>query len=238
MKNKVIFSDVFHSGYPEDFLNNVVCGDATSLIRKLPNESVDLIVTDPPYGLNTPGIRNDSDLSLFYHILPELYRVMKKDSWFVTFFSTKYLPKIFLNNPFEYYWQVILYMPEAFVRSPVGITKFMSVFIFKKGNPIMNGRMCDIIKDTPGKMVEPDEGFINHPTPKPKQFIGRLIEAFSKEGDLVLDPFTGSGSSLLACKLVGRRFIGFEIEPKYCELACSRLNSYRMPGIQILQQSL
>jgi len=151
---------------------------------------------------------------------------MKKDSWFISFFSTKHMPKIFVNNPFEYFWQMVLYSPEAFVMSPIGITKFMSVFVFKKGNPKLNKRTCDIIKDTPGRQVEPDEGFINHPTPKPKRFVMHLLEAFSSQNDVVFDPFVGSGSSLLAAKLLNRQFFGFEIESKFCKLACSRLNNF------------
>jgi len=49
----------------------------------------------------------------------------------------------------------------------------MSCFVFKKGNPTLVRRKMDIFKDTPGKMIEPDEGFIDHPTPKPKHFYKR-----------------------------------------------------------------
>jgi DNA modification methylase len=197
--------------------------DCQEGIKKLDSESVDLILTDPPYGLNKEGIKNDSDLSLFYNTLPEFYRVLKKDSFFITFFSTKFLPELFKNNPFAYYWQIILYCPNGSVRSSIGYTKFMSVIIFKKGNPKVKKANKDIFIDTPGRMVEPEEGYINHPTPKPTKFIKESLEMFSKEGDLILDPFIGSGSTAVACQDINRNFIGFEINKEYCDLANKRL---------------
>ena len=119
--------------FPEDFVNKIIYGDCLDLIKRIPDESIDTILTDPPYGLNKEGIKNDVDLSVFYKCLPECYRVLKKNSWFITFFSTKFLPKVFKNNPFSYFWQIILYCPEGMVKSPIGITKFMSCFVFKKG---------------------------------------------------------------------------------------------------------
>jgi DNA modification methylase len=209
--------------FPEDFVNKIICGDCLKLIKKIPDNSIDVILTDPPYGLNKEGIQNDVDLSVFYEVLPECYRVLKENSWFITFFSTKFLPMLFINNPFSYFWQITLYCPEGMVKSPVGITKFMSCFVFKKGNPKIVQRNKDIFIDTPGKMIEPDEGFINHPTPKPKHFIKEILRMFTKENDLILDPFIGSGSMAVACSQLNRNFIGFEINQNYVKLANKRL---------------
>jgi len=99
----------------------------------------------------------------------------------------------------------------------------MSCFIFKKGKPKIIRWNKDIFIDTPGKMVEPDEGYIDHPTPKPKHFIKEILKMFSKDNDLILDPFMGSGSTAVACLQLNRRFIGFEIEEKYCKIAHERL---------------
>ncbi len=210
--------------FPEDFINKIICGDCLRLTTKIPDGSIDTIITDPPYGLNKKGISNDLDLSTFYKVLPECYRVLKQDSWFVTFFSTKFLPELFKNNPFSYFWQIVLYCPEGMVKSPIGFTKFMSCFIFKKGNPTIVQWNKDIFKDTPGKMVEPDEGYINHPTPKPKHFIKEVLKMFTKENDLILDPFIGSGSTAIACSHLNRSFVGFEVNPDYIKIANERLN--------------
>ena len=213
--------------YPTDFVNKIICGDCFELIKAVPDKAIDCIITDPPYGLNTKGIKNDTDLSLFFNIMPECYRVLKDDSFFITFFSTKFLPKLFENNPFTYFWQFILYCPEASVRSPIGFTKYMSCFVFKKGSPRLVKWKTDIFRDTPGKMVEPDEGFIDHPTPKPKHFIKEIMQMATNENDLILDPLIGSGSTAVACKQLKRRFIGFEIRKDYCFLANKRLEKIK-----------
>lgn len=212
--------------YPADLLNKIICGDSLELIKIIPDREIDCILTDPPYGLNKKGIKNDSDLSLFYNIIPDCYRILKDDSFFITFFSTKYLPEVFKNNPFTYFWQFVLYCPEGSVRSPIGFTKYMSCFVFKKGQPKLAKWKTDIFKDTPGKMVEPDEGFIDHPTPKPKHFVREILEMVTKEKDIILDPFMGSGSTAVACKQINRCFIGFEINREYCLLANKRLSKF------------
>jgi DNA modification methylase len=217
--------------YPEDFIDKITCGDCFDFIKYIPDNKIDCIITDPPYGLNTKGVRNDTDLTIFYKILPECHRVLKKDSFFITFFSTKFLPKLFENNPFVYFWQFILYCPEGSVKSPIGFTKYMSCFVFKKGNPRLIKWKTDIFRDTPGKMVEPDEGFINHPTPKPKHFIKEILQMTTNESDLVLDPLVGSGSIAVACKQLNRRFIGFEINKDYCILANKRLEKIQSNGL-------
>ena len=81
--------------------------------------------------------------------------------------------------------------------------------------------------DTPGKMIEPDEGYIQHPTPKSKTFIREVIKMFTVEGDLIFDPFSGSGSVLLASMLTGRKYLGCEIENKYFNIAESRLSKFK-----------
>ncbi len=208
------------------WINTIQNIDCLNGLGLLPDNSIDLIFTDPPYGLNKAGIKNDNNLDLFYSILPESYRVLKNDAFLITFFSTKFLPDIFKNNPFQYFWNFVLFCPNGRVMSPIGFTKYMSCIVFKRGNPKMIKKDKDIFTDTPGKMIEPDEGFINHPTPKPKTFIKELLTMFSKKNDIVLDPFIGSGSTAVACKQLKRNYIGFEINSEYCELAINRLNKF------------
>lgn len=204
-------------------IHNIDCFEGFKMI---PDSSVNLILTDPPYGLNKIGIRNDHDLSLFYASLPESYRVLKDDSFYITFFSTKFLPNAFKNNPFTYYWNFILHCPNGRVSSSIGFTKYMSCIVFKKGNAKIVRKGKDIFMDTPGSMIEPDEGFINHPTPKPKTFIKEILAMFSKENDVVLDPFIGSGSVAVACKQTKRNYIGFEIDANYSKMANERVRKF------------
>lgn len=211
----------------KNILNKIHNADCLDGFKMIPDNSVDLIFTDPPYGLNKTGIRNDKDLSLFYLSLSDSYRVLKDDSFYITFFSTKYLPDIFKNNPFTYYWNFILYCPNGRVSSTIGFTKYMSCIVFKKGNAKIVKKCKDIFVDTPGFMIEPDEGYINHPTPKPKTFIKEILAMFSRENDIVLDPFVGSGSVAVACKQINRNYIGFEIDKDYCKIASDRVKKIK-----------
>ncbi len=63
----------------------------------------------------------------------------------------------------------------------------------------------------------------SHPTEKPLSLVMELVELFSNPNDVILDPFMGSGTTLLAAKLLGRRAIGIELDEKYCEVAANRL---------------
>jgi DNA modification methylase len=64
---------------------------------------------------------------------------------------------------------------------------------------------------------------LTHPTEKPVMLLRQLIEASSLHGDVVLDPFLGSGSTVVAARTEGRRAVGIEIEERYCEIAAKRL---------------
>jgi len=210
----------------KNIINTIQNEDCMVGLKKIPDNSIDLIFTDPPYGLSKDGIRNDNNLDCFYSVLPECNRVLKDGGFFITFFSTKFLPEVFKNNPFSYYWNFILHCPNGRVSSTIGFTKYMSCLVFKKGNAKIIRKGKDIFMDTPGTMIEPDEGYINHPTPKPKTFIKELMIMFSKEDDIVLDPFIGSGSVAVACKQLKRNYIGFEIDKNYCKLANERLKKF------------
>lgn len=79
------------------------------------------------------------------------------------------------------------------------------------------------------KNIEDKEQF-EHPTIKPLEIIKTLIENSSKEGDVVLDTFMGSGTTAVACKETERNFIGFEIDEKYHKIACDRVNGINASG--------
>lgn len=76
------------------------------------------------------------------------------------------------------------------------------------------------------------DGIKSHPTQKPLKLIQQILLTASKKGDLILDPFMGSGTTAVVAKALGRNWIGIEKELKYVNLAINRVNSYTLPSSQ------
>lgn len=99
-KGEITLEAIQKLKFPEDFINKIILGDALKLIKLIPDNSVDVVLTDPPYGLNKNGVKNDT-LTIFYNILPECHRVLKDNSFFITFLAQNICPsclKIILSN--------------------------------------------------------------------------------------------------------------------------------------------
>lgn len=95
-----------------------------------------------------------------------------------------------------------------------------------KGKPRWNGGgRCGVFSSLSGKSVDRRDGRSVHPTQKPTELMLELVELFSEPGELVFDPFAGSGTTGVACIRLGRRFIGIEREPKYAAVARERLRA-------------
>lgn len=206
------------------FTNQVLCADCTTLLLELPNESVDLIVTDPPYLVNyTPrdGRRcaNDDSTAWVQPAFRELYRVLKPDRFLATFYGWPWI------DLFMAAWKDSGFRPVSHLVwtkshcSREGYTKsFHEVgFLLAKGKPPKPGKpMCDLL---PWHYT----GNGHHTNEKPVVAIRPLIEAYSAPGDLVLDPFAGSGTTGVAAKACGRRFLLIEKVRWHCDTARRRL---------------
>ena len=197
--------------------------DCLDGMKQLDDNSIDLVLTDPPYGINKEGIINDESLKMYYQSLPEINRILKNNTFFVTFASIGKLPDFFYNNPFQYRWQYIIYINNGMVRGALGFNRYISVLVFQKGNAKMNKPLLDIQEVyTTSKQCSKRK----HPTQKRMDVCLKLINAFSKEGDVVLDIFSGSGISLLCAKQLNRKYIGFEIDKNYYDISLKELIKY------------
>jgi len=215
--------------YPEDFINKVILGDCLEVMKEMEDNSVDLIVTDPPYGVNYDGssstkrekIKNDFNADLYKKIIPELYRIIKPGGGGIYIFYTnskshiifpllKKIPyqvfiwyKINFNfnmgAKFKNTYEPILYLKKSPTKFR-GSTNQTDVFIYKKNTQN-----------------------IFHPTQKPNDLIAKLIKLSSDDEDIVFDPFLGSGTTAIIAKLLKRKYIGIEIDPKYYKIAKQRL---------------
>lgn len=193
----------------------------------MPDESVNAIITDPPYGINYVSrtrARIKNDKAPFIWFLYDAFRVLKSGGtllcftrWDVeqTFIDAIELAGFRVKS--EVIWDKVYHgvgdTKAAFAPAHENI-----VFAIKGKYSFPGGRPKDLVtfsKLGSAQMI--------HPTEKPVGLIANLITAVTKPDDLILDPFAGSGSTLVAAKKSGRRFIGAELDDEYYEKARRRI---------------
>ncbi|MEO1343517.1 MAG: DNA methyltransferase [Pseudomonadota bacterium] len=204
--------------------SEVFNGDATQTLRKLEAASVDLIVTDPPYLVryrdrNERRVANDDNAEAVLPAFEEMFRVLKRNRYCVCFCGWTAIAQFsaaWNAAGFRTVGQIVWQKDYA---SKAGHTEYRheTAYLLTKGRPSFPS---DPIADVQAWHYS---GNRHHPTEKSVPNMSTLIKAFSKPGDLVLDPFLGSGTTAVAAVLNRRKAIGVELEERYCELARRRL---------------
>lgn len=217
-------------------LNQIICGDAVKELQKLPNDSVDLIVTDPPYGisreLNCKGQRLGSTAKLNFNFgewdtfNKDWFDIAlkKTNGWMMTFCAKKdvgfFIDRL-EKNKFIAIDVLVWQKPDPIPLNAKSrfLNAWEAMVIGKKPGAIWNSNYeHNIIKVQAPK----GRGRI-HPTQKPVELIKKLIILTTKEGDIVLDPFMGSGTTAVACIETQRNYIGFEISKQYWQQSMDRI---------------
>jgi DNA modification methylase len=214
----------------------LILGDSREVLKRIPSGSVDAIITDPPWGV---GFDEHDDFNVFLQVRDELHRVLKPDSWLAFFFTPK---RIYDLQPylqrFRYAW-MIPYIFAGFgsiSRNPLGSQAAYSiVMVFAKGEPRIKTRRKDVIYSDELPVVEDN---IKEPLFKPTFTVSVLITMFTREGDLVLDPFAGYGSIPLVCELFGRKWMAIEIDPVKYQIAKHIIETRRVPDIRKLKEEI
>jgi DNA modification methylase len=204
--------------------NQIIHGDCLEALRKLPSESIDAVITDPPYGVRYKDrggrqIANDNDSTTVLGAFTDIYRVMKPDSLCVCFYGWNRVDAFFrawANAGFQAVGHLVWTKPYA-SNARFLAYRHEQAYLLAKGRPQK--------PEAPLPDVQPWEysGNVAHPTEKAVSILRPLVEAFAPSGGTVLDPFAGSGSTLVAAALSGRGYVGIELEEKYCQLARRRL---------------
>lgn len=205
--------------------NEVLQGDCLHVLRQLPDEFVDLIVTDPPYGVRYQDrlgrtVANDDDPTRVLGAFTDLYRVLRPDSLCISFYGWGLVDEFFRA------WRKAGFRPIGhivWVKDYASRARFLryrheQAYVLAKGQPKLPAQPIDDVQPWVYS------GNTDHPTQKAVRILTPLIEAFTRRGQLVLDPFAGSGSTLVAALITGRRYLGIELEQKYCGLARRRLD--------------
>jgi len=222
--------------YHKEDLVTIFCGDCREIILDLPN--CDLLLTDPPYNLgkdfgNLSDKQDWGDYKIWTSFWFYLAWNMLKDSgtsyitisphpWLVEYYlgllpkQTRIIP--WCKNTgmlhkyakdWEWFWEIILYTHKS------------KEYTFNKPDGIE-------VRDWwmfPTPWVEHHNRWFKHPTQKPEKLFEKIILSSTNEGDLVVDPFLGSGTTAKMCKKLNRRCIGIEISEEYCEIAIKRCES-------------
>jgi len=219
--------------YPDDYVNRVIQGDCLEVMRGMPDGSVDLVVTDPPYkvsqnygsGVDADNLVNVSKILLLF---PEISRVLKPNRFAVIFYDNRILPFLFeasRNTPLIYRKQIFLYRRWGNAHRWVGwmqCTDPVCFFVNGQGAPFTPKIKSRVKHDCYIKSSPESEG-TGHPAQKPLEIVEDILSWCSDNNETILDPFLGSGTTAVAAKRLGRRYIGIEIEAEYCEIARKRL---------------
>lgn len=247
-----------------DFLDRIFNEDAIKGIQRIPNQSIDLILTDPPYGLGK-DYGNDSDKQAAQEylawteqwidaVLPKL----KPNGSLYIFLTWRYSPEIFvmlkqrMTMINEIIWDRRVPSMGGSTRSFTSVHDTVGLFVNAKNyyfdldsvripydaatkkarsRSIFVGAKWLELGHNPkdlwsvSRLHKEDVERVEHPTQKPLAIIERMVRASCPEGGLILDPFMGSGTTAIAAKRCGRRFVGFELNADYCNIIAQRLDS-------------
>ena len=232
--------------------NIIYHGDCIEGMKTLPDNSVDMVLTDPPYGTTQNKWDTVVDMDAFWE---EIKRVTKKNSAILIFTQMPFTAKVVMSNPkmFRYEWICEKHNPTGFLnakRMPLKCHENILVFYEKlptyspqmmQGKPHSRGGKDRQSKNY-GSYVYTKRIISNtyfprdvlkvnwqdsmrglHPTQKPVSLCEYFIKTYSNKGDIILDPFIGSGTTAVAAVNTERKYIGFEQDDEYFEVAKNRL---------------
>lgn len=231
---------------------DLICGDAIAELKKIPSKSVNLIVTDPPYNLNKDYGNTKDNLEFSEYLdfsrewLRESSRVLKDNGTIYIFMGVRYISYIYeilekeLNFSFNSWitWFYTQGIGKTKGFSPrhddiLMFTKSSKDFVFNLDSIRVPQKFYRSVNNmrgaNPGNVWEFSHmHYCNknrkpHPTQKPEALYERMILASSNEGDIILDPFLGSGTLLRVCQQINRSGIGIDINPEYIDMAKKRL---------------
>lgn len=204
--------------------NRIFEGDATAKMREIPDDAVDLIVTDPPYLINYRDrsgrtIANDANPEAVLPAISEMHRVLRNDRYALIFCGYSAINQFsasWTDAGFRTVGQIIWHKSYASGSWHLE-RRHESAWLLANGSPRKPRNPVSDVMDWcySGNRI--------HPTEKSVEILKPLIEAYSFEDDIVLDPFLGSGSTCVAASMLDRRYLGIELDKSYCELAERRL---------------
>lgn len=215
----------------------IIEGDCIEKMRELDAESIDCVITDPPYGMafqsswriereRFAAIANDGDFDPEWQgaWMRECYRLLRPDSHFYFFCSDHHIGRfrdLAADVGFTVKRTLVWWKRGGGMGDLEGDyaheTEFI-IFAHKGRRNLGGGRRSNVFE-----VPKVPNAQIAHPTEKPVGIVRELLARSTKAGDTVLDPFMGSGTTLVAAQEEGRSSVGIEVNPAYCGVARARL---------------
>ncbi len=231
--------------------DQLICGDAIEVLSRMPSESVDLVIADPPYNLgkdygNNRDLKDWSDYERFTEAwIGQAIRVLKPTGSFYVFMGVRFISKLFTaleeKHRLLFNSWITWHYTQGMGRKVGFSPRHEDILFFNKSREFTfnldDVRVPQKYYRQRNNMAGANPGDVwqfshvhycsaervEHPTQKPEALIERIIRASSNPSDLVLDPFVGSGTTSRVAALLGRRWIGIDINPDYIALAHRRL---------------
>jgi len=221
--------------YYRDELINIYCGDSLEVMKTFRAKTVDAVITDPPYsfglasfsGIGNSKVSKWGDLLnqsyFFREVIKESKRILTDKGVIWTFCNWRMLP-VLMKGCIEAgeFIESILVWDKDWIGpgGDKGLRPSYELVALICPNKIglKNRGLRDIVK-VPWSSHKP-----HHPAEKPIDLLRFIVQESTEQGEIVIDPFMGSGTTGVACKELNRRFIGIEIDEKYCEISAKRLS--------------
>lgn len=221
-------------------LDRIYCGDAYKLIREIPDKSVDLIVTDPPYDIvglhNTTKFKRSyltqlSDLKLGggikVDILDEYLRIMKLCNIYIWCNKEQVLDYLsFFVGKHKFCFDILVWAktnPLPFCGKHYLKDKEYCLY-FRSSKAYFHTSYSSARSFYVSSTNTSDKDIYGCPCCKPESIISNLVSNSSREGDVVFDSFVGSGTTCAVAKKLGRHYLGFEIDCRTFNIAVDRCN--------------
>ena len=208
----------WHPDLPLEYRNQIVTGDARELTKRIPDESIDLIFTDPPY--------LKEYLHLYEWISEEGSRILKQGGWLFCYGAGEHMPARLAgmeDKGLDYFWVFILLHNGGYPRmwNKTLMSGYKPIFVYTKGKPRINKWMSTIHSDAMDKRF--------HHWGQGAGMAIKIIEMLTDCDDVILDPFVGGGTTASVCKILDRNYIAFEIDPDTAKLARERVRNTQPP---------
>ena len=209
--------------WPEDFIGKVIQGDCLDVMREMPDKCVDAIITDPPYGIgfkyNTYDDTWENWKKLMSRCIPEWHRICKGP---IIFPSCNRNGREWLWKNFPPRWTICWHKGSPGHAAAIGFNDWEDLHVMGEN---IHRNAHDHFYAKPS-----DNDNTGHPCAKSLDYYRWQITRFLKPGHILFEPFAGSGGGCLVAEQGGRKWIGVELDLKYCDIARKRIDDEKRQG--------